>query len=60
MLPEDVQPERKTYRGVSSFGILPIVEDAAAPGVSITPEAIEDYKKEFYYRIRYIFNNQNI
>lgn len=45
MLPDDMQSENKIHRGVSSFGILPIAEDATVHGVSITPEAIKCTRK---------------
>ena len=48
MLPEDVQSERKTYREISLFEIIPIVKYATAPEVTVTAEGIEEFEKELH------------
>lgn len=55
MLPEDVQPEETKFKGVPSFAVLPIFEEAKSPETQVTPKAIEEFKKEIQYRVRFRF-----
>ena len=58
MLPEDLQPEEIKYKEVSSFGVLPVIEQAKKSGARITAKDIAYSKKEIYYRVRHIFTSK--